>query len=486
MYLKSLKLENWRSYKTLELSCQEILYICGLNKDTNDGNGCGKSAIVEGIKYSLYGSISTPINVGKFIRKGEKKASVETIWEVKDNEIKIIREVPNSLQVWINGEEIKGETATDTQKILNDHIDSWNDFKQFRLVDKDKGVNILDFTPGQLRKSLMSLWEDKFDGMRKKLTAKKAHFEKFNKSAVVHKFSPSEKRLQILTNAIKELDTTKLKKIQQEIIKHQREKSKLLGNRGSLGQEKDSCEKSINRLKKMNECWACYQKVPDQHKQEQIERLNKQLRVCLKKIQEIVEQLKIEEDILKFEDNKQKEIYKRKDKLSQLCYKLKTRVAQKEYCFTKEDVEIAKLAIEEIDQFANYYILEWVKTIEPIVNGYISVLCMKVHFDIDKKGNPSLKIVRANKEFDYDELSAGEKIFVSFLFKIALLLEQGKNGILIADEGLSELSAENIQRVIQVVKGLPIQLFLISHNVGFQDKDIQTIFVTKEKDISYV
>lgn len=448
------------------------------------------TSIIAALLLLLGGPKLTDINLKKFIRDGEKSATISGSIEVGEDLLEIERVLKakgsGSLKLAINGVDQDFSTGKLAQEEIFKYIGSPENFKKFRIIDDGSGINILDFTSGQLRKTLMGLCQDKFDTLRKKLLDKKNLYEKYNKNVVLSKHAPSESRLQILQNAIKNLDTTEMNKVIAKIQKFQMEKNKLLTERGKNTQIKDIKTRQIQKLKNMGTCPSCFQEVPEEHKTKLCVPLQKELTEASKKIVGMVNDLKIYEDIVTTEEKKKTKLYGAKQKLNNLKYKLETRISQKEYKFTTKDVEIAKMAIETIDDFANYYVVEWVRVIEPIVNSYIDRLHMHLNFNISEEGNIEVVVTRNEKEFTYDQLSQGEKIFISTIFKIALLMEQQETGLMVSDEAFNSLSGNNLNRILDIISNLPIQLLCISHNPDIDKNLAKEIFIEKREDESTI
>lgn len=489
MILKTIKIKNIRTFKEADIDFGKTNFITGWNFDTSDGNGVGKSALIQSILLLIGGAKLSDLNLAKLIRNGENEASIEGCIETSSGDLMEItrilkRKGSGSLSVKINNQELKLSTSSQYQDVIFDHLGSVESFKKFRIIDDSSGINILDFTSGQLRKSLMGICQNKFDNIRNSLLSKKNEFEKYSTSHLLSPHAPSEKRLALLGNAINEIESNELNKIIKKINEFQSEKNQFTKQIGSLNQEKLSANTASHRLQKMNECYSCYQKIPDIHKKSQIDRLSKIIKDADVKLKDILEQLEIYNDLIVCEDKKRSKIYQEKEKLTTLKQKLNTRLQQKEYKYTVADIELAKKSIEEIDNFANYYIVEWVNTIEPIVNTYLEVLGMKFSFNINEKGNINPKIKREKEELDYEQLSQGEKIFVSFIFKVALLLENNETGMIIADEGLSALATENLNRIITITSNLPIQLIAVTHNPEVDVTRAKTINIKKQKGVS--
>jgi exonuclease SbcC len=96
MFLKSIELENIRSYKKSKLD-----FIKGINFLSGD-IGSGKSSILQSIEFSLFGLKGSGIDGKDLLRRGEKKASVKVIFQDKENEIEIYREIKKSSNTTIS------------------------------------------------------------------------------------------------------------------------------------------------------------------------------------------------------------------------------------------------------------------------------------------------------------------------------------------------------------------------------------------------
>ena len=490
MKINNIQIKNLRSFEDIEVIFQKSNLITGWNKDTNDGNGTGKSSLVLSVLILIGGAKLTNINLTKLVRDGEKSATIKGTIEVGDDILDIERVLKKkgsgSLKVKVNGKDLECSTSKVYQEKLFEYIGSAENFKKFRIIDDSSGVNILDFTSGQLRKTLMSLCQDKFEGIRKRLLDKKNLFEKYNKSSVIYKHSPSEKRSRVLESAIKNLDTTKLNEIMKKIQSFQKEKNQLLTKKGKLSQDAYIKNQQMQKFKSMATCPTCLQKVTDEYKKPIFDDLTQKIQELTKQTNSLLTDLKMYDEIIGQEEKKRTEVYNRKQKLNNLKSKLQTRLAQKDYVYSDSDIEIAKKAIEVIDSFSNYYVVEWVKIIEPIVNSYINQLNMEMQFQPDEKGNIEVSVTRNEKTYTYDMLSQGEKIFISTVFKIALLMERQESGLIISDESFNSLSSENLNRILEVVSNLPVQLLCISHNPNIEESLAHKIDIIKENDVSTI
>lgn len=491
MIIKKIKLINIRSFKKAEVKFGKSNVISGRNLDTDDSNGLGKTSLIQSLFILLFGAKIVDINLNKFIRSKEDKAEIEGIIEVNEDilEMKRIlkRNGSSTLSLKINNEDPQCKTSKDYQDLVIKYLGEPETFKKFRLIDPNSGINVLDFTPTKLRQTLMGICQDRFDGLRKKLLDKKSHFEKYNKDAVIFKHAPSDKRLKILTSAIESFETSKLEEIKNKLREFQNDKMSSLKDQGECSKSIQIKKAQAYKLNSINTCPTCFQSVSSEYKKEILDELNNEINKFDKKLKEIQKQDKIYSDIIKSEEKRKDNIQKQKEKLNTLKYKLESRLKQKEYKYSDKDIELVKEAISVIDNFASYYVKEWVNVIEPIVNSYIRKLNMRFSFEVNEKGNISIIIKRDSEVFEYDQLSNGEKIFVSIIFKIALLMESNEQGLMISDEGTDALSTENIQRILSIIQQLPIQFIFVTHNpeVDF-GTDAQKIYIEKENGVSTI
>ena len=82
----------------------------------------------------------------------------------------------------------------------------------------------------------------------------------------------------------------------------------------------------------------------------------------------------------------------------------------------------------------------------------------KVKFDIG--------LTKDNKKFKIKDLSTGQALMLQIAFKLALLLNKGEEGLVLADEGMSALDGDNLLHVINMFSEMPFQLVFVLHNVN--------------------
>lgn len=246
------------------------------------------------------------------------------------------------------------------------------------------------------------------------------------------------------------------------------------------------------REEKINRCLSNIQNYNDKNKilQEQANILKKEvIKEKEQKLQEYKEEISNLENIQKgikeeiqintelkeqFQSQKQA-LFNKKEKIQTLKMKLETRLQQREFIYTENDVLIAKKALEELDKLSSFYLVETVSSLEPIINSVLTKINFSVKFDVDTKGKFNIILTKNNVQYKYKDLSTGERLILQIGIKIALLLQNNKSGILIADEGLGSLSEENMNHVLDLFENLPLQLIFVRHGYVPLNKNIKII-----------
>lgn len=209
--LQSIKLNNFQLFKDQTINLTRINLITGLNYDSVEedgiysGNGAGKSTILSAILFGLFGEV-TDIKLAELIRVGAKECSVTLECSVKGEHYKIIRKIPNTLQLFKGEEELKFNTASICQAHINSLLETnFQHFRTYNLIDNNKGINLLDLGNISLRKSLMDFCAEQFGEIRKSLLTQKLERETYGVDKRLYKYNLSFKRLSILENGIIDL-----------------------------------------------------------------------------------------------------------------------------------------------------------------------------------------------------------------------------------------------------------------------------------------
>ncbi|RKY30657.1 MAG: hypothetical protein DRP74_06595, partial [Candidatus Omnitrophota bacterium] len=90
MILRRIKLQNFKSFKLVDVPLkQRLVFITGINQDFNTTNYVGKSSLLDGIMYGLFGR--SKVQPKYLVRLGTKQMSVELDLLVNNSEIHISR-----------------------------------------------------------------------------------------------------------------------------------------------------------------------------------------------------------------------------------------------------------------------------------------------------------------------------------------------------------------------------------------------------------
>lgn len=446
-------------------------------------NGSGKSTLaLESLLFCLHGY--TPLETLKDVptRNQAKSCEVETDLTHDGKEYKIVRCYPTKLTIFEDNEKLVFTNSSEAQKWINATFGDRTYFQKFRIVDAySKDANILEEGQTTLKKIIFSISEDTFNNIRKKLNDIKREREIFNKDkAVVYKIYPSMKRLNVICENLKKLESQRAE-VMQTVRDWDNDLRTLEREMGMLEEQKKTKIRQRDKINSNTACYVCKQKVSENIQKGIITELNKQIENAEKSITEKNKDRTNVKEILASEKKVLDTFSPRILILNELKMKLQARLKLKDYKYTDRDVLIAKKAIEEVDILSTYYLTESVKILEPIMNDVLSKINFSIRFIVNEKNKFSISLYKDDTEFKYKDLSTGQKLLLQIAFKLALLLERGESGIIIADEGMGSLDEENLHHVLGIFENLPFQLFLVLHRFEEVPDNIKVINLNEEK-----
>lgn len=130
--LNKLQIKNFLSYKeaTIDLSDAGLVLIEGINRANQayQSNSSGKSNLLAGITYALYGKTVTNVSADGVVNKEVGKDSEVILWLTKgDTKYRIERyrkdkENKNKVKLFSNDKEITGARISDTNSMIDDII----------------------------------------------------------------------------------------------------------------------------------------------------------------------------------------------------------------------------------------------------------------------------------------------------------------------------------------------------------------------------
>jgi len=467
MRLKKVILKHFKNFNNAEYSFRELTLIEG-------ENGSGKTTLaVDSLLFALYGYSEQSLDT--LVSKGKKSCSVM----IEIDNLRITREFPTNIKIeeLINNDYqvISLANNKEKQNYLNDLFKNIDYFRKFRLMDVKQGINILEEGKTGLLKSLFSFNQDYFNNIRQNLLNKKHQRELLNKDkAVVYHFFPSQKRLDVLNMSILDLSEQVYeldKDINSANNQHREITNQKAGKTSLVSQLRIQKEKVLA----ISCCPTCKRQVDEITKQNLLKEINDQIIMFNTMIENLIREEEEPKDLLGHLQTVKTNLHKTKDKLSNLRLKLETRLKQKEYIFTNKDIIVINSAIKELDMFCAKYITEWVKVLEPIINDIVSKIGFSVRFDLNEKGSLNILLTKDGYEYSYKDLSSGQRLILSIAFQIALLLEKGEEGLIIADEGFSSLDEQNLQHIFDLFKQIPFQLVCIIHRLADAPENSQVI-----------
>lgn len=470
MKIKHIKLKNFKNFKEKEITLSDMTFIKGKN-------GTGKTTLaLDSILFALYGYTTKDSLKDLPTKDKAKSCTVEVELEVKGKNYTVIRSYPTHIVIKEEGIALTFATSIEANNYLKKLVGDRVYFQKFRLIDAyTKETNFLEEGQATIKKIIFSISEDMFNNVKAKLQAIKSERERFNKdSAVVFTHYPSEKRLMFIKSKCSEL-SEQYNKLNNDVRGFQDEYNKAYRDKGNLEGQKSYQKTQRDKLMANKACYVCGAQVSEEKKKQLLDDINAKILDFNNKINKYNVTLEEQKDLIEYYRNLKDRIQVKKESISSWKIKLESRMAQKEFKYTNKDVLIVKKALEELDKLSSYYLTESIKILEPIINSVLEKIGFTVSFTINEKGKFTITLQKEGIEYKYKDLSTGQKLLLQIAFKLALLLERGESGIVIADEGMSSLDKENLYHVLQIFENLPFQLVFIIHNLDEVPDNIRII-----------
>lgn len=486
MVINSVTLKNFQLFKNQTINLSQLNLVTGINLDSMDevgtfsGNGAGKSTVLNAILFGLFGEVSE-INLKDLIKQGTKEATVKLECSLGKESLVIIRTIPNSLKILLNGNEVRPNTSTIAQSYLNEVLGTdFQHFRTYNCVDNKKGIDLLGLGITSLRKALMDFVNTEFPPIRQSLLSQKLDRETYNVDKKLYTFYLSDKKTLTLTSGLTKLNgelcsvhkdfeetVDLLNKIQVDIAT----KEKIVSYKEA---EEKKVEEGICPILHQK-CEKIGTKLPVAEK-----KISKaEIKTTQKEIKELQKVLEAEKEnhvyLGGIYDGLEAKIAKTKD------FIMKLKEAQKfsAYKYTAKDVQLYADAIKVLDSFSSYYITDWLSNLGVIINDLLKDLNLSVEFSIDKD---FIKINNDGQLLNYSQLSSGQKKFLGTVFKIGILLQEGTaEGILLFDEGIGDLDFINFAKLLSILKNLRFQSIIIYQNCPKTIKEVTYIDIERQK-----
>ncbi len=464
MYLKKITVKNYQQFKG-----KQEFYFDSINL-VKGCNGAGKSNLIGTIMFALFGyTRKYKLSEMRTIGIKEKECWVEIKIENNGINYLIRREIPTKIIIKQNGMDIDPQnkmTLDDKQEFIRKLFHTIDWFKQFRLVDAYSGdeTNFLEKSDITIKKILFAGHEDRLNRVRERLLQIKLEREKFSRDdTTLYTHFPSIKRLKVLKKGIEDIED-RLESIDEAIEQFEDEHRNYLSKKSEKEGTKNYLDKLKQKLTSYSQCPVCQRKIDKSLKEKLIAEKQEQIQNLILEIIDLKEKVDKYSKRITQQENKRDELYDNREKLNELVIKLESRIHTKDYRYTKKDILIAKKAINEINRISSYYLRQSIKVLEPIINQVLEPINHTLSFEIDEKER--FKIVLSDekgKKWKYYQMSCGQKLLLQIAFKLALLMDRGEEGLLVADEGMGSLDSNNLYHIIEVIRNFPFQLILVLH-----------------------
>lgn len=460
MFINKIELYNWKNYKgNHSFSFNKINLIKGKN-------GLGKSNLIyKAPLFNLFAETfdNKLLEISTF---NTNECYVKMNIQIKNDIYEITRNIPSNLSIVENNKliEIKSNLNSDKQKYLENIIGTRQDFLQFRIIDAyNIEGNILEKSDKFIKKIIFSNTEEKINNTRLELLNLKNNYENKNIKNNINNHYPSEKRLEILYDNIQNIIENS------DLLERNNKNIYIVINEYNLkiGEYKERQKQLNNYIKKIkdyNECPTCNQEITNKLKDNLIDNKQKELDKINEKLIWLENQYSKENKNLLINRDKINILNNKKYKLKELILKLELSLKNEKYTDYSDKILLIKESIKKFDEISSLYIKTKLEELEPIINYILDCIKFKIKFNIGLKGELEIFIINdKNIKIKYNQLSTGQRFLLQIAFKLALLLNNGKNGIIIIDEGASALDNENLLYMLKIFDELPFQLFMVLH-----------------------
>ena len=465
MILDSIELTNYKSYfGTHTFSFDKINLIVGANY-------IGKSTICNAIKFCLYGDTGKKVSLSDLPTRGlATSCSVTTNWTIGVDKYSITREVPTKTTMLRNGSKVNTGTSSQIQPYINDLFGTSELFKKFRMIDTREGINILEGSELELKKTLFANEDESLSKARTQLLNKINEIEKYltsQKTVSIHypstiRKSYLESRLALVNKEEYTLNT-ELK----QFHNIENEYSSSIRKYNDIIFTNNSKTASVNHSKK---CPECKQDIKVTISDELLKGYAQATLEAKESLGGCKTGLIVTQEYVRAAERALDEKSKLKTRINNLLYKLSLSFKRDAIAkYTEKDLVLAKAALSKFDEFGSYYIKRQLEYIEPIINEIASIVDIQVRFVLNEKGKLDIEMVQNGTAYSYEDISEAQKLTIGVAFKLAVLIRDGKRGLVISDEGCSCLDNNNLRKIFDMFSNTEFQLVSVVHRADDLD-----------------
>lgn len=264
------------------------------------------------------------------------------------------------------------------------------------------------------------------------------------------------------------INNNQIKELNEKNIEQSKLKEKISLKDADIKKHNELIEMNEIRIKKLIDSIET-NKITIKRLFTDIEQLKKQTTTEKDKL----DSLKIKKEVLELKENK----------IEQYLMKLTEAFKFSEYKYTVEHIALYDASIKVLDAFASTYLKEWLSNLSIIINNLLQPINLSIEFTTDKT---FLSILDNNQILKFDQLSCGQKAFLSVIFKLAILMQNNKTGLIILDDSLNNIDWINFKNLINIIKILPFQPICVYQGIQEQIEDTKQFIIIREKGMSYV
>jgi len=525
MKINKIEINNFYSIKKVALNFDNfkgLVLIKGKNRDTNGSNGSGKSVLLEGVVWGLF---------GKTIRKSTEAALINlytkkncSVRITLNNNVVIERgKKPTYLRFYVGDKEMTQDNALNTQHLIEEHLNTnYKIFLASSIFGQQNKIEFISATPEDkrtiiknflnldslfdLRSSVKYLKSEYSQGM-KECSVRMDELEKNNRS-----FNDKIKTLSILKEQVEGKYDQKILALDlNDILKIESDNSACMWQVSGINKEIEALEDRISHLiEKVNNpdtvevCDKCGQNVHlplnprtiitnVKEFREQVDHYEKKKEDILSQVKEVPISSSEYHKILEYKDLcKESETFE--DLKEETKDKIEAAHSNKQEYYNKYEVmKFWEKAFSE-SGLVKYIIRNILKYFNGKTNFYLSHLS-KGKFFIEFDEELQEKVLHNGKEISYISLSGGEKRKVGLAVMLGLqqlltLSHKEESNLMFFDEVAENLDQDGLDGLYILLSELKKNksLFVITHNNYLKSlmDNVRTLTITKSKGISSI
>jgi len=232
MRFKSLELENFLSFgesQKINFVSGDAVLVLGINEEENGGsNGAGKTSILNGIVWALYGKTTKELSADDVVNNKinqDCKVSLELFKDknhILINRYRKLEGKKNKLEVFVNGKNVSRANMADTQKVIDDIIKiNFRSFISSVMFSQDRVFNFTTAKPQKRKEIIENVLQVENLSIYEKLF-------KSELSKIVHERDETNYRIRNQQNLIDSLVQSNKDYIQSCKVKQKQLKQKLI------------------------------------------------------------------------------------------------------------------------------------------------------------------------------------------------------------------------------------------------------------------